>query len=217
MFARGWTVGGFRNAKNILETPHPGHSWLSFAFSKAHATPRGTQWGWGAISATLQFSHTAQLNGKKGSHQSPPPPVRTGHVSCPDFSTIDLSPSTFLCLSCILSPSQMSSTLGRGVCLSIEEGSFLSTPPSETLGKPQELLHPQQAPALHNSALKRLRPTGTSPSSPPAGRRGAVPQQRGSRLPLPWPGLTFAKLIAKPAAPEQKAIRRARQKSQFPQ
>lgn len=121
MFAHGWTVGGFRNAKNILKTLHLDHSWLLFAFSKAHATPRGTQWGWGAISAMLQFSHTAQLNGKQGSHHSPPP-VRTGHVSCPDFSTIDLSPSTFLCLSCILSPSQMFSASGRGGHLCIEEG-----------------------------------------------------------------------------------------------
>lgn len=77
--------------------------------------------GLGTISAMLQFSHTAQLNGKQGSHHSPPP-VRTGHVSCPDFSTIDLSPSTFLCLSCILSPSQMFSASGRGGHLCIKEG-----------------------------------------------------------------------------------------------
>lgn len=169
--------GRFQECQKYPRNPSSRPFLAVVCIQQGSRNPKGYPVGLGCNLCHAAVLPHSPVKWKEGQSPESPPPVRTGHVSCPDFSTIDLSPSTFLCLSCILSPSQMSSTLGRGACLSIEEGSFLSTPPSETLGKPQELLHPQQAPALHNSALKRLRPTGTSPSSPPAGRRGAVPQQ----------------------------------------
>lgn len=82
--------------------------------------------------------------------------------------------------------------------------------PATTLGSSQEF--PQWAPAPYTPYQRDADPWGLSQACVPRAEPCHSPVLAASQ-----PGLTPAKLIAKTAAPEQKATSRAPWKSQFPE
>lgn len=114
--------GRFQECQKYPRNPSSGPFLAVVCIQQGSRNPKGYPVGLGCNLCHAAVLPHSPVKWKEGQSPESPPPVRTGHVSCPDFSTIDLSPSTFLCLSCILSPTQTSSASGRGGHLCIEEG-----------------------------------------------------------------------------------------------